>query len=214
MFVVVPYSKKRPNLSTLHQVPVLESTLTMMISFKLHHFPAHWEQTKWTPSFSHIPTSATEPKNNQSRTSLYWKTKIIYCELYFTPSGKKWWWEHHPFVLSIDWYESDLFSFEHGRLEEHKPIVENNIPIHRPTTQPQTAIPESFITITFYLSHANQMSTTLKKSFDTLESANSHKSTPFRPNLSWSLRPEKLPNSSLSQAINTKRSIEMEIGYN
>lgn len=41
MFVMVPYSKKRPNLSTLHQVPVLESTLTMMISFKLHHFPAH-----------------------------------------------------------------------------------------------------------------------------------------------------------------------------
>lgn len=95
--------------------------------------------------------------------------------------------------------------------EKHKFIVENDIPCHRLTTQPQTVILESIIKVASSLSPMTHIGTTSSESIETLESKNSHRLVPFRPKLPRTLRSNQLPVSSLSYKIIAGRPITTEV---
>ena len=101
--------------------------------------------------------------------------------LMIPPYDRNWCREHPHFLISIDWHAYDPFPPQHGRLKEHNPNVENDVPIHHPITHPHVATLESIITFASYMSRATQTGTTLNKVFDTLRSTNSYIYNPSYP---------------------------------
>lgn len=98
---------------------------------------------------------------------------------------------------------------KHIRMEEHKPVIENVIPINRLTTHPQATTLGTIITIISYTSPTTQTGTTLEKVFDTLRSTNSYRTIQLRSKLPWPLRTRQntklifILNSHIRRPINT-----------